>query len=82
MHIQIGSTVIINKKGQHRDGVVTGISIALTTADPAGQHGAQVQDYDTELGYSGSISYKDDLDGGEYWAYFGQIINEATYLDK
>ncbi len=82
MHIQIGSTVTINKRGSYRDGVVTGISIALSKSDPAGELGAQVQDYDTELGYSGSISYKDDLDGSEYWAYFGQIINEATYLDK
>jgi|TARA_Y100000310_G_scaffold80053_1_gene76738 hypothetical protein len=77
MHIQIGSTVTINKRGSYRDGVVTGISIALSKSDPAGELGAQVQDYDTELGYSGSISYKDDLDGSEYWAYFGQIINES-----
>ncbi len=77
MHIQIGSTVTINKRGSYRDGVVTGISIALSKSDPAGELGAQVQDYDTELGYSGSISYKDDLDGGEYWAYLAQIINES-----
>ena len=42
MHIQIGSTVTINKRGQHRDGVVTGISIALRKSDPAGEQGKQV----------------------------------------
>ncbi len=64
MHIQIGSTVTINKRGSYRDGVVTGISIALSKSDPAGELGAQVQDYDTELGYSGLEWFIANL---EFW---------------
>ena len=77
MNIKIGSKLTINKRGQYRDGIVTGISIALTKADPAGERGAQVKEYETDLGYAGSIGYKDDLNGSEYWAYLGQIINES-----
>ena len=77
MQIKIGSKVTINKRGRYKDGIVTGISIALSKSDPAGERGAQVKEYETDLGYAGSISYKDDLDGKEYWAYLAQIINES-----
>ena len=55
-----------------REGKITDISLALTTSDPAGEHGIQVQEYDTDMGYNGSIGYVTE-NGDQYWAYFSQI---------
>ena len=63
--------------GITRDGVITNISIGLTKSDPAGELGISLDQYDTDMGYLGSISYKDttfDGDHGEKWAYFDQIV--------
>ena len=43
--------------------------------DPAGENGAQIQEYDTELNYTGSIGYVTE-NGDHYWAYFSQIEKE------
>ena len=55
-----------------REGKITDISLALTTSDPAGENGIQVQEYDTDMGYNGSIGYVTE-NGDQYWAYFSQI---------
>ena len=63
--------------GITRDGVITNISIGLTKSDPAGELGISLKEYDTDMNYYGSISYKDvtfDGDHGEKWAYFDQIV--------
>jgi len=63
--------------GITRDGVITNISIGLTKSDPAGELGISLKEYDTEMGYLGSISYKDTTFGGDHgekWAYFDQIV--------
>ena len=52
--------------------MITGISIGLTTSDPAGESGINLEEYDTEMNYLGSIDYKTDS-GENYWAYFSQI---------
>ena len=74
MIIKIGDNVSVNQRGSilPREGVITGISIGLTTSDPAGESGISLDEYDTEMNYLGSISYETDS-GENYWAYFNQI---------
>lgn len=78
MLVKIGDKIEVSKRGSfNRDAIVTGISIGLTKSDPAGELGIQLKEYDTDMGYLGSISYKDttfDGDHGEKWAYFDQIV--------
>ena len=77
MIIKIGDNVSVNQRGSilPREGVITGISIGLTTSDPAGELGINLKEYDTEMNYLGSIDYKTDS-GENYWAYFSQIEEE------
>ena len=73
MIIRIGSDVSVNVRSfLPREGKITDISLALTTDDPAGENGIQVQEYDTDMGYNGSIGYVTE-NGDQYWAYFSQI---------
>ena len=73
MIIKVGDNVSVNvRKILPREGKITNISIATTADDPAGEAGMQVKEYDTNLDYSGSLSYKTES-GDEYWAYLAQI---------
>ena len=74
MLIKVGDNVTVNKSWSNeiRSGIVTEISISTNIDDPAGEAGMQVNEYDTNLDYSGSLSYKtESVD--EYWAYLAQI---------
>ena len=76
MIIKIGDKVSVNDRSLlGKEGVITDISIGVSKSDPAGELGANVKEYDTELNYLGSISYKTDS-GENYWAYFSQIEEE------
>ena len=58
MLIKIDDTVSINTRSiLPRQGKITDISLALTTGDPAGENGIKVQEYETDMGYNGSIGY-------------------------
>ena len=74
MLIKIEDDVTVNGKfgASTRYGKITDISIATKTGDPAGESGVQIQEYDTELDYAGSIGYVTE-NGDHYWAYFSQI---------
>ena len=73
MIIKVGDNVSVNVRNiLPREGKITNISIATTADDPAGEAGMQVKEYDTNLDYSGSLSYKTES-GDEYWAYLAQI---------
>jgi len=79
MLIKLGDKIRVNHRGgADRVGTITQIGIGLTQSDPAGELGPNVEEYETELGYLGAVSF--DADNGEgYWAYFDQIeevINE------
>ena len=81
MLVKVGDKIEVKKRGSfNRDVIVTGISIGLTKSDPAGELGIQLKEYDTDMGYLGSISYKDvtfDNDSeDEYWCYFDQIVTQ------
>ena len=76
MLIKIDDKVSVNVRNVlPREGKITDISIATTTGDPAGESGVQIQEYDTELDYAGSIGYVTE-NGDHYWAYFSQIIGD------
>lgn len=81
MEIKIGDKVAIKNRSPlgrvlGREGVITSISLGLRKSDPAGELGVNVKEYDTEMNYSGSISYETDS-GDNYWAYFNQIEKVA-----
>ena len=76
MIIKVGDKGAVNDRSLlGREGVITGISIGLTTSDPAGESGISLEEYDTDMNYLGSINYKTES-GDEYWAYFSQIEAE------
>ena len=69
MKLQVGSKISAN---DFREGTIEDIKIATSKNDVAGELGVDVKEYDTELGYVGSVSYKTD-EGKLYWCYFHQI---------
>ena len=75
MLIKIDDNVNVNQCEYGREGKITDISIATKTGDPAGEDGVQIQEYDTELNYNGSIGYVTE-NGDQYWAYFSQILKD------
>ena len=75
MLIKIDDKVNVNQCEYGREGKITDISIATKTGDPAGENGVQIQEYDTELDYAGSIGYVTE-NGDQYWAYFSQIVKD------
>ena len=64
MKIQLGDTI---KDEKGREGEITNIGIATDKNDIAGELGVNAKEYDTELNYTGAISF------GSNWCYFDQI---------
>ena len=64
MIIKLGDT-ITDERG--RTGELNSIGIATDKSDPAGELGLQAQEYDTDLNYTGAITF------GDNWCYFYQI---------
>ena len=73
MLIKLGDTI---REKSGREGVVTNIGIATDKNDIAGELGVNAKEYDTELDYTGAITF------GQYWCYFGQIKNVTTQNDS
>ena len=75
MKIQLGDTIKDNKG---REGEITNIGIATDKYDIAGELGVNAKEYDTELNYTGAITF------GSYWCYFSQIaevIKKNEYVE-
>ena len=75
MIIKLGDTIKDNKG---REGEITNIGIATDKYDIAGELGVNAKEYDTELNYTGAITF------GEYWCYFSQIkdvIKKNEYVE-
>ena len=75
MKIQLGDTI---REKSGREGVITNIGIATDKYDIAGELGVSAKEYDTELNYTGAITF------GQYWCYFGQIaevIKKNEYVE-
>jgi len=76
MKIQLGDTIKDNKG---REGEITNIGIATDKYDIAGELGVSAKEYDTELNYTGAITF------GQYWCYFSQIeevIKKNEYVEN
>jgi hypothetical protein len=75
MKIQLGDTI---REKSGREGVITNIGIATDKYDIAGELGVSAKEYDTELNYTGAITF------GQYWCYFSQIeevIKKNEYVE-
>jgi hypothetical protein len=75
MIIKLGDTI---KDEKGREGEITNIGIATDKNDIAGELGVNAKEYDTELNYTGAITF------GQYWCYFGQIaevIKKNEYVE-
>ena len=75
MIINVGDTI---REKSGREGVVTNIGIATDKNDIAGELGVNAKEYDTELNYTGAITF------GSYWCYFSQIdevIKKNEYVE-
>jgi len=64
MIIKLNDT-ITDERG--RTGKIDSIGIGTTKSDPAGELGLKANEYDTDLNYTGAITF------GDYWCYFYQI---------
>ena len=76
MIIKLGDT--IREKSNGREGVITNIGIATDKNDIAGELGVNAKEYDTELDYTGAITF------GSNWCYFSQIaevIKKNEYVE-
>ena len=75
MKIKLGD-VIRDDKG--REGAIVNIGIATDPTDIAGELGLNAKEYDTDLNYTGAISF------GSNWCYFSQIkevVKKNEYVE-
>ena len=70
MIINVGDYVECN---HGRSGTIINSGISTETTDVAAEHDTALnaKTYDTELGYTGAITYTGD--SGTHWCYFNQI---------
>ena len=76
MKIQLGDTI---KDDKGREGEITNIGIATDKNDIAGEIGVNAKEYDTELNYTGAITF------GSNWCYFSQIaevVKKNDYVEN
>ena len=73
MRIKLADKVRVSRRGGvDVIGTIKSMNICVGEGDPAGELGPKIDEYDTELGYQGSVVYETD-DGTTAWAYFTQI---------
>jgi hypothetical protein len=72
MIINVGDTIRANRG---RTGEIINIGIATEATDIAAENDTSLnaKTYDTDLGYTGAITFTDTDAGGTYWCYFSQI---------
>jgi len=76
MIIKLGDTI---KDEKGREGEITNIGIATDKNDIAGELGVNAKEYDTELNYTGAITF------GSNWCYFSQIaevVKKNDYVEN
>ena len=76
MIIKLGDTI---KDTKGREGEITNIGIATDKNDIAGELGVNAKEYDTELDYTGAITF------GSNWCYFSQIaevVKKNEYVEN
>jgi len=70
MIIKINDT-ITDERG--RTGKIINIGIATDKNDIAGEDGVDAKEYDTDLNYTGAITFCNEENNSTYWCYFMQI---------
>ena len=70
MQIKLGDTI---RDDRGREGVITNIGIATDPADIGGELGVNAKEYDTDLNYTGAITFCNEENNSTYWCYFMQI---------
>ena len=78
MIIKIGDK-ITDERG--RTGKIINIGIATDKNDIAGEDGVDAKEYDTDLNYTGAITFVNTKESATYWCYFIQI-KELADKDK
>tara|TARA_B100001113_G_scaffold125533_2_gene102451 strand:- start:2307 stop:2600 length:294 start_codon:yes stop_codon:yes gene_type:complete len=80
MIINVGDTI---KANHGRTGEIINIGIATETTDIAAENDTSLnaQTYDTDLNYTGAITFTNE-NGGTYWCYFSQIEDNLTERNK
>ena len=76
MIVKLGDTI---REKSGREGEITNIGIATDKNDIAGELGVNAKEYDTELDYTGAITF------GSNWCYFNQIaevIKKNEYVEN
>lgn len=68
MRIKLADTIRVGAL----EGTIKSISIGVIEGDPAGELGPNIDEYDTDLGYQGAVTYTTQA-GKSKWAYFAQI---------
>ena len=74
MKIKIGDKIEVRTwSSDNKEGIVNSINIALDYGDKKAEYGIEVNKYDTDLDYIGTVSYTDEYNC-HHWTYFNQII--------
>ena len=82
MKIKIGDKIEVRTwSSDNKEGIVNSINIALDYGDKKAEKGIEVNRYDTDLDYIGTVSYTDEYNY-PHWTYFNQIISVVPQDDK
>ena len=82
MKINIGDKIEVRTwSSDNKEGIVKSINIALDYGDKKAEKGIEVNRYDTDLDYIGTVSYTDEYNY-PHWTYFNQIISVIPQDDK
>ena len=74
MKIKVGDKIEVRTwSSDNKEGIVNSINIALDYGDKKAEKGIEVNRYDTDLDYIGTVSYTDEYNC-HHWTYFNQII--------
>ena len=74
MKIKVGDKIEVRTwSSGNKEGIVNSINIALDYGDKKAEKGIEVNRYDTDLDYIGTVSYTDEYNC-HHWTYFNQII--------
>jgi hypothetical protein len=74
MKIKVGDKIEVRTwSSDNKEGIVNSINIALDYGDKKAEKGIEVNKYDTDLDYIGTVSYTDEYNC-HHWTYFNQII--------
>ena len=73
MKIKVGDKIEVRTwSSDNKEGIVNSINIALDYGDKKAEYGIEVNKYDTDLDYIGTVSYENEYKEPR-WAYFNQI---------